>query len=62
MHSRCIPHVRKGKGNDSDCASGFKLGPPNQSKHTWDIDLKKLTLQRDRTKLICHNVAVLLFL
>jgi hypothetical protein len=51
-----------GKGNNSDCAGRFKLGPPNQSKHTWDTDLKQLSLQRDRTKLICHNVVVLLFL
>ena len=60
--SRCIPHVRMGKGDNSDCAGGLKLGPPNQSKHTWDTDLKQLSLQRDRTKLICHNVAILLFL
>jgi hypothetical protein len=33
----------------------------NQSKHTLDTDLKQLFLQRDRTKLICHNVVVLLF-
>jgi len=51
-----------GKGDNSDCAGGFKPGPPNQSKHTWDTDLKQLSLQRDRTKLICHNVAILLFL
>jgi hypothetical protein len=60
--SRCIPHVRMGKGDNSDCAGGFKLGPPNQSKHTWDTDFKQLSLQRDRTKLICYNVVVLLFL
>ena len=41
---------------------GFKLGPPNQSKHTLDKDLKQLSLQRNRTKLICHHVAILLFL
>ena len=40
--SRCIPHVRVRKGDNSDCAGGFKLGPPNQSKHTWDTDLKQL--------------------
>jgi hypothetical protein len=65
MHShssRCIPHNRMGKGDNSDCAGGFKPGPPNQSKHTWDAELKQLSLQRDRTKLICHNVAILLFL
>ena len=28
----------------------------------WDTDLKQLSLQRDRTQLICHNVDVLLFL
>ncbi len=60
--SRCIPHVRMGKGDISDCAGGLKPCPPNPSKHTWDKDLKQLSLQRDRTKLICHNVAVLLFL
>jgi hypothetical protein len=43
--SRYIPHVRMGKGDDSDCAGGFKPGPPNQSKHTWDTDLKQLSLQ-----------------
>ncbi len=32
--SRCIPHVRMGKGDNFDCAGGFKPGPPNQSKHT----------------------------
>ena len=37
--SGCIPHVRMGKGDNSHCASGFKPGPTNQSKHTWDIDL-----------------------
>jgi len=31
-------------------------------EHAWDIDLKQLSLQHDRTKLICHNVVVLLFL
>jgi hypothetical protein len=60
--SRFIPHVRMGKGDNSDCAGGFKPGPPNQTKHMWDIHLKQLSLQRDRTKLICHNVVVLLFL
>ena len=60
--SRCIPHFRMGKGDNSDCAGGFKPGPPNQTKHTWNADLKQLSLQRDRTKLICHHVAVLLFL
>ena len=60
--SRCIPPVRMGKGDNSDCAGGFKPGPPNQSKHTWDTYLKQLSLQHDRTKLICHNVVVLLFL
>jgi hypothetical protein len=28
--SRCIPHVRIGKGDNFDCAGGFKHGPPNQ--------------------------------
>jgi hypothetical protein len=51
-----------GKGDYSECAGGFKHGPPNQSKHTWDTDLKQLSIQHDRTKLICHNVVVLLFL
>jgi hypothetical protein len=60
--SRCIPHVRMEKGDNSDFAGGFKPGPPNQSKHTWDTDLKQLSLQRDRTKLIFHNVVGLLFL
>ncbi len=60
--SRCIPRVRMGKGDNSDCAGGFKPGPPNKSKQTWDTDLKQLSLQRDRTQLICHNVAELLFL
>jgi hypothetical protein len=60
--SRCIPHVPMGKGDDSDCAGGFKPGPPNQSKHTRDKKLKQLYLQLDRTKLICHNVALLLFM
>jgi hypothetical protein len=60
--SRCIPHVRMGKGDDSDCAGGFKPGPPNQTKYEWDTDLKQLSLHRDRTQLICHNVVVLLFL
>ncbi len=34
----------------------------NQNIRAWDTDLKQLSLQRDRTKLICHNVVVLLFL
>jgi len=55
-------HVRMGKGDNSDCAGGFRPGPPNQSKHTWDTNLKQLFLQRGRPKLICHNVVVLLFL
>jgi len=60
----CIKHeqVRMGKGDNSDCAGGFKPCLPNQSKHTRDADLKQLSLQRDRTKLIYHNVVVLLFL
>ncbi len=65
MHTHsgsCIRRVRMGKCDNSDCASGFKNGPSNKSKYTWDINLKQLCLQRDRTKLICHNVAVLLFL
>ncbi len=28
--SRCIPHIRMGKGDNSDCAGGFKPGPPNK--------------------------------
>jgi hypothetical protein len=60
--SRCIPHVCMGKGANSDCAGGFKPCPPNQSKHTWDTDLKQLSLQRVHAKSICHNVAILLFL
>ena len=40
-----------GKGDNSDCAGGFKPGPPNQSKHTWNADLKQLSLQRDRTNI-----------
>ena len=60
--SRCIPYIRMGKGDNSDSAGGFKPSLPNQSKHTWDTDLKQLSLQRDNTKLICHNVVVLLFL
>jgi hypothetical protein len=40
----------------------IKPSPPNQSKHTWDTDLKQLSLQRDHTKLIFHNVDILLFL
>jgi hypothetical protein len=51
-----------GEGDNSDCAGGFKLGPPSQSKHTWDTYLKQLSLQRDRTELICHHVTILLFL
>jgi hypothetical protein len=50
------------KGDNSDCAGGFKPGPPYQSKHTWDTDFKQLSLQRDRTKSIFHHVATLLFL
>ncbi len=60
--SRYIPYVRMGKGNNSDGAGGFKPGPPNQSKQTWDTNLKQLSLQHDRTKLIYHNLVVLLFL
>jgi len=48
--NRCIPRVHMGKGNNSDCAGGFNPGPPNQSQHMWDTDLKQLSLQRDRTK------------
>jgi hypothetical protein len=52
-----------GKGDNFDFAGGFKPVQPNRSKHKWDTDLKQLSLQRDRTKLICHiNVVVLLFL
>ena len=46
--SRSIPHVRMRKGENSDCAGGFKLGSSYLSKHTWDKDLKRLSLQRDR--------------
>ncbi len=60
--SRRTPHVRMGKGDNSDCVSWFKHGPRNQSKHTWDTDLKKLSLKGDHTKLICHHMAILLFL
>jgi len=60
--SRCIPYVRMGKGDTNDCAGGFKPGPPYQSKHTWDTYLKHFSLQRDQTKLICHHVAILVFL
>ena len=60
--SGCIPHVRMGKGDNSDCVGVFKLCPLNQTKHTWDTDLKQLSLHRDRTKFICHLVAILLFL
>ena len=42
--SRCIPLVRMRKGDTSVCAGGFKPGPPNQSKHTWDTDFKQLSL------------------
>jgi hypothetical protein len=52
-----------GKDDNSDCTGGFKHGPPNQSKHTWDTDLKQLSfIQRYRTQTICHTVVVLLFL
>jgi hypothetical protein len=51
-----------GKGDNSDYAGGFKPGPPNQPNHVWDADVKQLSLQRDRKKLICHHVAFLLFL
>ena len=60
--SRWIAQIRMGKGDNSDCAGGFKPGLPNQPKHLWDTNFKHLSLQRDRTKLICHNVVVLLFL
>ncbi len=56
--SRCIPHVRMGKGDYSDCAGGFKHGPSNQSKHTWDTNLKRISLQRDRINLMCLHVAL----
>ncbi len=36
--SRCIPHARMGKGDNSDCAGKFKHRPQNQSKHTRDTD------------------------
>ena len=60
--SRCIPHTRMGKGDNNDCAGGFKPGPPNIEVHTWDSESKQLSLARDRTKLISHNVPTLLFL
>jgi hypothetical protein len=44
-----------GKGDNSDFAGGFQQCPPNQSKHTWDTDLKQLSFQRDRTKLISES-------
>ena len=53
--SRCFSHVRMGKGDNSDFAGGFQQCPPNQSKHTWDTDLKQLSFQRDRTKLISES-------
>ncbi len=59
--SRCI-HVRMGKGDNYDCAGGFKPCPSNQTKHISDTDLKQLSLQRDRTNLICHHVAIFLLL
>ena len=60
--SRCILHIRMGKRDNSDCACGFKHGPPNQPKQIWDEDLKLLSLQRNYIELICHHVAILLFL
>ena len=61
--SRCIPHIRMGKGDNYDCASGFKHGPPNQPKHLWDTHFKQLSLiQIERTKLICRHVVILIFL
>ena len=42
--SRCIPRVSMGKGDNSDCAGGFKLGTPYQSKSTWDTELNQLSL------------------
>jgi hypothetical protein len=63
--SRCIPHNRMRKGDNSDCAGGFKPGPRNQPKgpkHIWDAHLKHFYLQRVRTKLIYHLVAILLFI
>ena len=42
--SRCIPHIRIEKGDNSKCAGGFKHGPLNQTKHTWDTELKHLSL------------------
>ena len=40
--SRYNPHVRMEKGDNSDCAGGFKPGPPYQSKHKWNTDFKQL--------------------
>ena len=61
--SSYIPRVRMGKGDNSDCAGGFKPSPPyHQNIRTRDTDLKRLSLHRDRTKLVCHCVAILSFL
>jgi hypothetical protein len=60
--SRCISYIRIGKGDNYDCVGGCMPGPPNQPNHEWDADLKRLSLQRDRTNFICHQVAILFFL
>jgi hypothetical protein len=53
---------RMEKCDNLDHGGGSKPGPPNQPKHIWDTNLKQLSLQRDRTQLICHRVVIVLFL
>jgi hypothetical protein len=37
LSSRCIPHVRMGKGDNPDYAGGLKPRSPYQSKHITSI-------------------------
>ena len=41
--SRYIPHIRMGKGDNCNYASGFKHGPPNQPNNVSDTNLQHLS-------------------
>ena len=57
---RCIGKSAIAQGDDTDCALGYKPGPPIEPESRWDAENKELYLQRDRTKLVSGNEIILL--
>ena len=58
--TRCIPKTPGGKGNDTDCAEGFRPGPGTIKEAIWNSDTQEIRLPRDRTRLLSHNEFTLL--